>query len=111
MEQRHIELLSPAGDAESLRAAVDFGADAVYMGGLGFGLRSPAESKVTADELAESAEQYGNFKICVPLDTLNIKMHQTIIFIFINAAKIVVGMQNRIIKLIGYYRILPFVEV
>lgn len=34
------ELLAPAGDLESLRAAVDFGADAVYVGAQRFGMRS-----------------------------------------------------------------------
>ena len=51
MRQRHIELLAPAGDVEALKAAVDYGADAVYMGGLGYGLRSPAESKVDDEQL------------------------------------------------------------
>ncbi len=56
MKQRHIELLSPAGDVEALKAAIDFGADAVYMGGLGYGLRSPAESKVDMDQLEYCVE-------------------------------------------------------
>ena len=30
---RHVELLSPAGDMDSLKAALRFGADAVYLGG------------------------------------------------------------------------------
>ena len=34
------ELLSPAGDGLRLRYAVDFGADAVYVGGTSFGMRS-----------------------------------------------------------------------
>lgn len=36
----HLELLSPAGDRERLEAAVMFGADAVYLGGKAFGMRS-----------------------------------------------------------------------
>ena len=43
--------------------------------------------------------------------TLNIKMHQTIFFVFVNAAKIVVGMQQWIIVFIGNYRVFPFVEI
>lgn len=35
-----IELLSPAGDLERLKLAVKFGADAVYVGGTKFGMRS-----------------------------------------------------------------------
>lgn len=34
------ELLSPAGDRECLEAAVDFGCDAVYVGGTEFGMRA-----------------------------------------------------------------------
>ena len=34
------ELLSPAGDRECLEAAVDFGCDAVYVGGTSFGMRA-----------------------------------------------------------------------
>lgn len=56
MKQKNIELLSPAGDVEALKAAIDYGADAVYMGGLGYGLRSPAESKVDLDQLRECVE-------------------------------------------------------
>lgn len=36
------ELLSPAGDLESLQAAVLYGADAVYLGGSAFGMRRGA---------------------------------------------------------------------
>lgn len=36
------ELLSPAGDRESLEAAVRYGADAVYLGGNAFGMRRGA---------------------------------------------------------------------
>lgn len=38
------ELLAPAGDEESLRAALDYGADAVYLGGKGFGMRAGAKN-------------------------------------------------------------------
>ena len=40
MEQtKKIELLAPAGSWEALEAAVNAGADAVYMGGKAFGAR------------------------------------------------------------------------
>ena len=35
-----LELLSPAGDIECLEAAVDFGCNAVYLGGKGYGMRA-----------------------------------------------------------------------
>lgn len=38
------ELLSPAGDAESLAAAVDYGADAVYLAGKAYGMRAGAKN-------------------------------------------------------------------
>ncbi len=37
-----VELLSPAGDFEKLRAAIRFGADAVYLAGKSFGMRAAA---------------------------------------------------------------------
>lgn len=38
------ELLAPAGDAERLAAAVEYGADAVYLGSDRFGMRTAAAS-------------------------------------------------------------------
>ncbi|MDD4362867.1 MAG: hypothetical protein PHD33_01490, partial [Atribacterota bacterium] len=34
------ELLAPAGNLENLKMAIIYGADAVYLGGLNYGLRS-----------------------------------------------------------------------
>ena len=52
--QNHaIELLSPCGDSERLRAALKFGADAVYLGGQQFGMRSNP-SNFNAEELKEA---------------------------------------------------------
>ncbi len=47
-----MELLCPAGGPEKLRAAVRFGADAVYLAGTRFGLRAGA-GNFTAEQLAE----------------------------------------------------------
>ncbi len=49
-----VELLAPAGGMESLRAAADFGADAVYAAGKAYGLRAFADN-FTPDEIAEAA--------------------------------------------------------
>ncbi len=46
------ELLAPAGSLDKLKAAVAYGADAVYVAGQKYGLRSAAEN-FTLDELAE----------------------------------------------------------
>ena len=53
MWKKKPELLSPAGDMERLRAAVDYGADAVYLAGKSFGMRS-APANFTEGELAEA---------------------------------------------------------
>ncbi len=46
------ELLSPAGDLSRLRAAVDFGASAVYLAGKDFGMRTSC-ANFTKDALAQ----------------------------------------------------------
>ena len=47
------EILAPAGNFEKLKVAVAFGADAVYMAGTAFGMRSAA-GNFTAEELPEA---------------------------------------------------------
>ena len=47
---RKLELLSPAGDMERLKMAVAYGADAVYLAGTAFGMRSFA-GNFTPEEL------------------------------------------------------------
>ena len=47
-----VELLAPAGSLEKLKTAILFGADAVYCGGLNFGLRAGADN-LTVEELEE----------------------------------------------------------
>lgn len=54
----NVELLAPAGNYEKLRTAINFGADAVYLGGKSFSLRTFADN-FTMDELA-SAVQYAH---------------------------------------------------
>lgn len=48
-----IEVLSPAGDMERFTAAVDFGADAVYLGRKNFGMRSSPQN-FTAEQLSDA---------------------------------------------------------
>ena len=65
-----VELLAPARDLESAMAAVDYGADAVYIGGSKFGARRGACNPV--EEVAravEYAHQYG-VRIHATLNTL-----------------------------------------
>ena len=47
------ELLAPAGDMERLKMAVLYGADAVYLAGTTFGMRSFA-GNFTAEELPQA---------------------------------------------------------
>jgi len=65
------ELLSPAGNYEKMKAAFLYGADAVYLGGKLFGMRSAADN-FEVDELwsaAEYAHQRGK-KIYLTLNTM-----------------------------------------
>lgn len=60
MTNRTIELLSPAKNLEAARAAVDYGADALYMGGVRFGARHAATNSIEDIARAvEYAHQYG----------------------------------------------------
>ena len=57
-----IELLAPAGDLERAKTAIRFGADAVYLGGKRFSLRSRASNFDIEDirEACAFAKQYGS---------------------------------------------------
>lgn len=67
---RQIELLAPARDADSGMAAIDHGADAVYIGAQRFGARSAATN--STDDIAglcRYAHRYGA-KVYVALNTI-----------------------------------------
>lgn len=49
------ELLAPAGNLEKLKIAVHYGADAVFLGGQEYGLRSNADN-FTMEEIAEGVQ-------------------------------------------------------
>lgn len=68
-----IELLSPAGDLEKLKWAIEYGANAVYIGGRDYSLRANARN-FSLDEIKEGviyAHKY-NAKVYV---TVNIVFH------------------------------------
>lgn len=67
------ELLAPAGDLEKLKTAIRFGADAVFLGGQEYGLRSSA-GNFSIEQMAEGVEFAKNYgaKIYV---TTNIYAH------------------------------------
>ncbi len=50
-----VELLAPAGDLEKLKAAIIYGADAVYVGGESFGMRTAAKN-FSPEEMKEGVE-------------------------------------------------------
>lgn len=52
---RKPELMAPAGNLEKLKAAIDFGADAVYLGGHEFSLRAMA-SNLSLSEIKEGLQ-------------------------------------------------------
>ena len=67
------ELLSPAGNAEKLEAAVRYGADAVYLAGKQFGMRA-ASDNFTAEELGW-AVQYCHQRGVKLYVTVNVMPH------------------------------------
>ncbi len=55
MSNLKAEILSPAGDMERLKAAIDFGADAVYLAGKEFGMRT-SPSNFDENDLCEGVK-------------------------------------------------------
>ncbi len=71
MFMKKIELLAPAGNMEMLKAAIQAGCDAVYLGGKSFGARAFSQN-FTNEELVEAinyAHLYG-VKVYVTVNTL-----------------------------------------
>ena len=70
MTQRNIELLAPARNAEIARAAIDCGADAVYIGPDRFGARASAGNSVAdIGALCEYAHRFGS-RVYATVNTL-----------------------------------------
>ena len=71
MEPKKPELLAPAGDRERLEAAVRYGADAVYLAGKSFGMRS-APANFGPEELAQAVDfcHQRGVKVYVTCNTL-----------------------------------------
>ena len=70
MKTKKIELLSPAKDAEVGIAAINHGADAVYIGGPSFGAREKASNSIAdIERLCRHAALY-DAKVYVTLNTL-----------------------------------------
>lgn len=68
---KRAEILSPAGDMERLLTAIDFGADAVYLGGKSFGMRTSSNNFDVTD--LKNAVDYAhskNVKVYLTCNTL-----------------------------------------
>ena len=70
MEQRRIELLAPAKNLDCGLAAIDHGADAVYIGGPSFGARAAAGNSLEdIDHLVQYAHLF-HAKVYVTVNTI-----------------------------------------
>lgn len=74
MNRKDIEILSPAGDLEKLKTAVAFGADAVYLAGKSFGLRT-FSGNFTHEEMIEGI-RYAHDRGVKCYVTMNIMAHE-----------------------------------
>lgn len=72
MKVENIELLAPAGSFESLQAAIQAGADAVYFGIGNLNMRARAAINFTFEDLAEIRKRTGekNVKAYVAINTI-----------------------------------------
>ncbi|MDO5041713.1 MAG: peptidase U32 family protein, partial [Peptoniphilus sp.] len=70
---KKVELLAPAGDLSKLKTAIDYGADAVYLGGDSFGLRK-ASKNFNIQEIEEGVKYVHNRNKKIHV-TLNIIPH------------------------------------
>ncbi|MHB1485683.1 MAG: U32 family peptidase [Saccharofermentanales bacterium] len=68
-ENEHIELLSPAGDFDSLKAAIGNGADSIYFGSKYFSARNKAVN-ISDDEMEEAVD-YAHVHSCKAYLALN----------------------------------------
>ena len=73
MAERKVELLVPAGSLEVLKVAVDYGADAVYIGGQAYGLRAKADN-FSIEEMKKTVK-YAHAKNAKVYVTANIFAH------------------------------------
>ena len=67
---KRIELLAPAKDYEAAVAAVDYGADALYIGGARFGARQAATNSIDeVRRVVQYAHRYG-VRVYATMNTL-----------------------------------------
>ncbi|SEK32284.1 putative protease [Butyrivibrio sp. ob235] len=110
-----VELLAPAGNYETMIGAFNAGADAVYLGGQGFGARAFADN--FTDEEVIKAIRYAHLigkKIYLTVNTL-LKEKEIPAFIDFFAQFAYAGLDGAIIQDLGIFRIIretfPWVEL
>ncbi|MBD3636464.1 MAG: U32 family peptidase [Crocinitomicaceae bacterium] len=89
MEKRKVELMAPAGNWESLQAAINAGADSVYFGIDQLNMRARASMNFTPDDLPEIAVRCNkaNVKTYLTLNTIIYDHDLSVIKTLVNAAK------------------------
>ena len=75
--EKKTELLAPAGSLQSVIAAVNAGADAIYMGGQKFGARAFAESAEAEEDMVMEAIRYCHL--------FRVKLYMTVNILFKDA--------------------------
>ncbi len=75
--EKKTELLAPAGSLQSVIAAVNAGADAIYMGGRKFGARAFAESAEAEEDMVMEAIRYCHL--------FHVKLYMTVNILFKDA--------------------------
>ena len=100
------ELLSPAGSLQAFEAAIDGGADAIYVGGASFNARINAKN-FTEEELAQAVKLAHTYGVKV-YQTINIMIHGRETSELINAAvrSAEIGIDAFIVSDIGAARII-----
>ena len=83
-----VELLSPAGNFEKMKSALNYGADAVYLAGNVFGMRSAADN-FTNDELYEAVEYAHNLgkKVYLTVNTMPHEHEYSVLREYLTALK------------------------
>ena len=83
-----VELLSPAGNFKKMKSALNYGADAVYLAGNVFGMRSAADN-FTNEELYEAVEYAHNMgkKVYLTVNTMPHEHEYSVLREYLNALK------------------------
>lgn len=84
-----IELMAPAGNWESMQAAIDAGADSVYFGIDQLNMRARASMNFTLDDLPAIAKKCGekNVRTYLTLNTIIYDHDLSVIKTWVNAVK------------------------